>query len=151
MNPSTVELGTFLAAMLGYAGLAAVVLASAVRPMPLAFWRVVSLSIALHVGLVWAYRYEWQFDRATRNGYAGFLIFHTALLLILASTVVRERAAVILVRLAFPVVTAGALGAVFRYEAVAVYRIPVILCAVGGGLGVLMAYYRLRRPAVKAV
>ena len=54
----------------------------------------IAVLVSAHVLLVWAYRYEWQWTQATRNGYAGFVIFHVALLLILASTLAPARASV---------------------------------------------------------
>jgi hypothetical protein len=98
--------------------------------------------------LVWAYRYDGQLARATRNGYAGFVIFHTALLLVVASALARGRVATALVQGAFGIVTVGALGAVFRYEEVSAYRIPVILCGLAGVVGLLAACLRRRaRPS----
>ncbi len=133
---------TFLLAVAGYAGLAAaVVMAGAGRP-PVRLWRATSVVIVLHVTLVWAVRYEWSLAEATRNGPAGFLIFHGALALIVVSHAVRPGVAGRLIAVAFAIVTLGALGAVFRYAEVAVYRIPVILIAAAGATGLLRQYVR---------
>jgi hypothetical protein len=110
------------------------------------FWRAVVAIIVLHVLLVWTVRYEWQFSAAVRNGYAGFIVFHAALAAILASCVVSARTARRLIIAAFAVVTAGAVGAVFRYDAVAIYRVPVMLVAVAGLAG-LVRVHVADRPA----
>jgi hypothetical protein len=132
----------FIPAMLGYAGLSAVVLRSARGELPEALWRVCVVVIVTHVALVWGVRYQGQFSQATRNGYAGFLIFHGALGGIVASALLRGRAALALVRASFAVVTLGAVGAVFRYEVIAVYRVPVLLCAGVGVAGLAKACFQ---------
>ncbi|HMB93774.1 MAG TPA: hypothetical protein VKP65_23175 [Rhodothermales bacterium] len=140
---------TFLLAIIGYVGLTTVVVRSLRHPMPWTLWRGVALVIVVHVAMVWVFRFHGDFSLAVRNGYAGFIMFHAALLIIIVSTLVRERMARRLVQVAFVIVTMGALGASFLYEVVAVYRIPVILCAVVGG-GSLLWYYgkqfRARAP-----
>lgn len=134
---------TFALAIAGYAGLTAAAAMSAAPRRPRWLWPLTTLAIVAHVLLVWALRYEWQFSVATRHGYAGFAIFHTALAIILASLVVSDAAARRLVRVAFFVVTAGAVGAVFRYDEVAMYRVPVIALAVVGAVA------QARRPSAR--
>jgi hypothetical protein len=141
---------TFLLAMLGYAGLTATTVAGLYRPLPRTFWRATALVIVVHVGMVWSVRYGFDPALAVRNGWGGFLLFHGALAMILASTVTAERMANVLVRLSFLVVSAGALGAVSLYEVVAIYRLPVALCAVVGGLALghrLLVSRSRRAPA----
>lgn len=87
----------------------------------------VALIVTAHVFGVWSHRYEWQFDQAVRNGYGGFLLFHTALLMIDTAALTHERVSLWLHRIAFAVVTMGAVGATFRYDVVAIYRIPVLV------------------------
>jgi hypothetical protein len=135
---------TFLLAIIGYAGLTATAVLAAGGRLPDRLWRAAVLIIVTHVALVWAARYEWSFAEATRNGYVGFLLFHGALALIVTSVFVRERTARLLVWAAFAIVSAGALGAVFRYDVVAQYQAPVILLAAVGAAGLGRAY-RLRR------
>jgi hypothetical protein len=94
--------------------------------------------------MVWIYRYELQFSLAVRNGYIGFAIFHTALLMILISTVVKEHITLILIRLSFIIVTIGAVGAIFRYDVVTIYRLPIMLCAFAGSAGLLWLYIQKR-------
>jgi len=87
----------------------------------------VALIVTAHVFGVWSHRYEWAFDQAVRNGYGGFLLFHSALLAIDTAVFTLARISVWLHRAAFGVVTMGAIGASFRYDAVSIYRIPIIL------------------------
>lgn len=137
-----IETLTFALAMVGYAGLTATAIVSGWRRVLVPFWRVTAAVIILHVFLVWHARYEWQLAVATRNGYAGFVIFHAALAAVVASTLAPEPRRSHLVRAAFLVVTAGATGAVFRYEVVAVYRIPVLACATAGLAALAIAWWR---------
>lgn len=136
---------TFLLAMAGYAGLTGTAALAALHRFPVRLWQCAALVICAHVALVWAVRYEWQLAAATRNGWLGFLVFHGALALILASLFVAQRAARVLVSLAFAIVSVGALGAVFRYEIVAIYRAPVIALALAGVVGLASGYLRAPR------
>jgi nicotinamide riboside transporter PnuC len=144
------EFVTFLLAVLGYAGLTFTAVAAAWNRFPVTLWRGVAAIIVVHVLLIWSVRYEWQFAEATRNGYAGFVLFHGALLAIVASLMVRESIARWLVWAAFLVVSAGALGAVFIYEEVALYRIPVVVFAIAGSGGLLWAVVHQARSATAA-
>ena len=127
-----IETITFLAAITGYAGLTAnMVLVAAGRHRP-NHMTPVALIVFAHVLMVWHYRYEWVIDQATRNGYAGFVIFHAALLGILAAPLAGNRWAGRLVAFSFLVAAMGASGAVMRYDEVAVYRLPVIICDLVG-------------------
>jgi hypothetical protein len=141
------ERGTFLLAVIGYAGLTATAVIAAHGRLPVRFWRAMALVILLHVWLVWTVRYEWRLAEAIRNGYVGFLAFHGALAMIMASVMVAERNARVLVWAAFAVVSLGAIGAVFRYDVVTVYRTPVILIALVGTVALIRAYWlEHRRP-----
>jgi hypothetical protein len=135
---------TFLLAVIGYAGLATTAVLAALGRFPRRLWRGVVLVIVVHVILVWV-RYEGRFAEATRNGYLGFLVFHGALALIIASMFVVERRARVHVWAAFAIVSVGAVGAVSRYEVVAAYRAPVLLTAVAGAVGLARAYWLKRR------
>src|SRR5262245_22577980 len=79
---------------------------------------------AVHVAFVWGYRFEGSLSAATDKGLAGFVVFHVALAIMLAASVTPEPASRRLTWLAFPIVTAGAVGAAFKYDYVAGYRIP---------------------------
>ena len=127
-----IETITFLAAITGYAGLTAnMVLVASGRHRPV-HMTPVALIVFAHVLMVWHYRYEWEIAQATRNGYAGFVIFHVALLGILSAPVAGKHLARRLVAFSFLVAAMGASGAVMRYEEVAVYRIPVLVCDLAG-------------------
>ena len=136
---------TFLLAVLGYIGLTTTAVLAASGRFPRFAWRAAVLIIVLHVGLVWGGRYQWRLSEATRNGYVGFLVFHGALALIVTSVFVEERVARACAWAAFVIVTVGALGAVFRYDVVAPYRVPVILVAGVGIAGLTRAFWQKRR------
>ena len=133
---------TFFFAVIGYTGLTITLLLSLKKNIPHLFWRIVSLIILIHVFMVWSSRYDWQFSMSVRNGYSGFLIFHTALLMILLSNFVKENIEKTLIRISFIVVTTGAVGAVFKYDVVAVYKIPVLICAAVGSTGLLWVFLK---------
>jgi hypothetical protein len=136
---------TFLLAIIGYTGLTITLLLSLKRKVPFLLWRIVAVIIFAHVIMVWTYRYGWQFSLAIRNGYAGFIIFHSALMMILFSAFAKESLTKVLIRISFIVVTIGAVGAVFRYYVVEIYKLPVILCAIGGSAGLLWIFYEKRK------
>jgi hypothetical protein len=140
------EFITFLLAPIGYAGLTTVAGLAVRGRMPLTLLRVTVAIIVLHVFLVWHVRYEWDFSEATRNGYAGFALFHGALAAILVSTVTPLRIARILLTAAFLVVTLGAVAATATYDVVRVYQVPVVLIAL---LGILALAYRPASAMVK--
>lgn len=144
------EFITFLLAPIGYAGLTFAAVRAASGSIPLGVWRAAAAIIVTHVILVWTVRYGGRLSEATRNGYVGFTLFHGALLAILGSLVAGERVARALIIGAFGVVTVGAIGASFRYDVVAAYRIPVVVCAVVGGVGLFRAYRARRRHAALA-
>jgi len=131
---------TFLMAIVGYLGLTSVTVLTVLGRNPVVLWRIVALVILVHVVMVWVYRYDWHFDLAVRNGYAGFLIFHSALLAIAVSNFVSEKLAHKLIHVSFCIVTMGALGASFRYDVVALYRVPVVVCGVVG-VWMLVRFY----------
>ena len=136
------EFITFLLAPIGFAGLAMItVLASHGRTSPALSAAAVTV-IVVHVLMVWHVRFGWKFSNATRDGFAGFLVFHAALLAIVASQFVPPAAERVLLIGAFAVVTFGAIAATYEYEVVRNYRWPVIVIALAGGIGILF------RPAM---
>ncbi len=141
------EFVTFLLAPIGYAGLTLTALKAARGAVPVILLRAVAVVILSHVVLVWVVRYGGQLSEATRHGYVGFVLFHTTLVAIIASVFVREHVARRLIVTAFGTVTLGAVGAVFRYDVVSIYRVPVIVCAVAGIAGLVRAYRLDRRSA----
>lgn len=139
---------SFFLAFVGYVTLAVAAATAVRRPRP-ALIRVCAAIVVAHVILVWWLRYDWQIAAATRNGPAGFMVFHTALAAILWATIAPERVARRLIIAGFAIVTIGAIGAVFRYDDVRPYRAPVIVCAVGGAAGIAGTAVR-HRPRVTA-
>ena len=152
METMYIESITFLAAITGYVGLTANMVLVAANRHRRYHMVPVALIVFAHVLLVWHFRYEWEIAQATRNGYAGFVIFHTALLGILCAPLVGNRLARRLVAFSFFVAAMGASGAVLRYDEVAIYRLPVLVCDLVGlaalaywmfrPLGPANAYYR---------
>lgn len=144
----TIEFITFLLAFVGYIGLAInAILLLTDRP-PRYLMIPVALIVVVHVLLVWWFRYDWQMAQATRNGYAGFLLFHTALLSIVASTITSRTWSNRLILFSFLVVTMGASGAVFRYDVVTMYRYPVLLIGLTG-VSMLIKYGYSKRQMWK--
>ncbi|MEM7164977.1 MAG: hypothetical protein AAF581_05895 [Planctomycetota bacterium] len=137
---------TFVLAIIGYVGLVTTVIVSSLKTWPRRFWRGVVAVIAAHVAMVWHYRYGWSFDLSVRNGYFGFVLFHSALLMIVASAFAPQRIAQRLVIICFGIVTLGASGAVFRYDVVAIYRAPVGMAALMGAF-VLWRSWRLGKQS----
>jgi hypothetical protein len=132
MSVPALEFITFLLAPIGYAGLTSTMVMSTRGRWPVLLSWLTAAIVVTHVLMVWHVRYEWQFSEATRNGFAGFAIFHAALAAIVTSLVVDFRMARRLVIGAFVAVTVGAIAATFKYEVVATYRIPVMAMAVAG-------------------
>jgi hypothetical protein len=135
---------TFVMAIVGYVGLTCVVLLTVRDRSWIGLWRVVALIIFAHVVMVWMFRYNWQFDLAVRNGYTGFLIFHSALVSIVVSAFCNRDLGKKLIHISFLIVTMGAVGASFRYDVVAMYRVVVIGCGLMGGL-LLVQFYVFKR------
>ena len=137
-----IESITFLAAITGFAGLTVNMVLVAANRHRRYHMIPVALIVFAHVLLVWHFRYEWEIAQATRNGYAGFVIFHTALLGILSAPLVGSRLARRLVAFSFCVAAMGASGAVLRYEEVAIYRLPVLVFDLAGLTA--LAYWMFR-------
>lgn len=150
MQSNHVEFVTFLLAMIGYAGLCHNTILAVKARFNRKYMAVVAGVIVIHVFMVWAFRYEWAFSQATRNGFIGFALFHGALLLILGSVFIRAATADALVVAAFIIVTMGAIGATFKYEVVAMYQIPVMLTALAGLFVLGKSYFDKRRLAKSA-
>jgi len=131
---------TFGLAVAGYLGLTVVTLVTTRGPVPRRSWGAVAAVIVLHVILLWAHRYGWRFDAAVRHGYGGFLMFHATTLMVVVSVFARERLARGLIHLSFLAISAGAVGATFRFDVVVAYRIPVLLLAAIGVTGLARSY-----------
>ena len=88
-----------------------------------------AVTASTHVALVWGFRFEGSLSAATEKGLAGFIVFHVALATLLAASLTPQPASRWLSWLAFAIVTAGAVGAAFKYDYVAGYRIPLLVVA----------------------
>lgn len=119
---------TFGLALLAYAALGLEVLRAPGRGRWLP--AVVAALATAHVLCVWALRFEWSFERAFVGRIPGFVLFHAALGLILAAPFARARSG-LLARVAFGIVSVGAVAATFRYEVVHALRVPTLAIAVG--------------------
>ncbi|MCI0341870.1 MAG: hypothetical protein L0216_12090 [Planctomycetales bacterium] len=104
--------------------------------------------VATHVLLVWALRFGWSLDSALAKGPAGFVVFHGALAMLAGAAALREPWSGRLVLAAFPVVTAGALGAAFKYDFVSALRVPLLAAL---GLTVALGIGALRARGRRAV
>jgi len=135
---------TFGLAFVGYALLCADAAARAWRRGSRVLTLATAAVVAAHVALVWALRFEGSFEIAISKGWAGFLIFHGALALLLAAAVAPTPWSGRLVLAAFPVVTLGALGAALKYDDVAILRIP-LLAAFATAAGLMLLARRRRR------
>jgi len=131
---------TFALAIIGYIGMTATLIRTNLKSLPRGFWIATVVIIIIHVFMIWQVRYGWEFGLAVRNGCGGFVVFHAAFLLIVGSVFTGNALSRRLLHISFIIVTAGATGAVFIYDAVSIYRIPVIICGVAG-VGSLMHYY----------
>ena len=136
-----VERITFLLAVIGYAGLTVSGSWAVSGRVPIQLRRATAIIVVAHVLMVWAVRYQWSWAQATRNGYAGLMIFHSALILIVTSAFWRDRQGIRLMQVAFALVTLGAVAAVFQYDEVAEYRVPVIVLAVAGIAGITRGWW----------
>jgi len=133
---------TFGLAFLGYLLVAAnVVLHFRKRPRR-ELLLVMAAVILVHVGLVWSLRFGWSLTLAWNKGPAGFVIFHAALVLLCGAAVVPDPWSRRLLYTAFPIVSAGGLGATFTYDFVAGYRLPLLAALVGTLLLCWLGYRR---------
>lgn len=137
------DLVTFGLAYVGYVLLGADVVLHAWHGPRRLLTLVLAAVVSVHVGLVWGLRFEWSLSYALDKGLAGFFIFHTALALLLAAAVAPEPWSGRLLYLAFPIVTSGALGAAFKYDYVAGYRIPLLAAL---ALTIVLAIVVLKHP-----
>ena len=87
--------------------------------------------VLAHVFLVWHWRFEWSFARAVAKSWAGFAIFHTALLALVAAPFLPSRAAARTLIAAFAVVSLAAVPAPWRYPEIRVLAVPMALACIG--------------------
>ncbi len=125
MTESTRTTITFGLAYLGYALLCVDVVRRAVGHRGRAWTFVLAAVVTAHVACVWLWRFEGSLQRALDKSIVGFVIFHTALLLILAGSVLRAPWSTRVLVAAFVVVSSGALPAPFRYDEIRILAIPM--------------------------
>jgi hypothetical protein len=125
------DIVTFSLAVFAYALLAASVVSGIAGRRTRAPAIGAATAALAHVGCVWALRFEWSAAEAVEKGVAGAILFHLALLTLVSAALVRPPWALRLGSLAFVIVSAGALGAVFKYDYVAPFRWPVVAVFVG--------------------
>jgi len=135
------------AVIFGLAGAAYLLLAKdtalrlAGREWPIIGWLAAATALA-HVVALWVLRYEGSVERAWTRSPPAFVIFHSALLLILLAPVLSGRRRRAVTILAFAIVSLGVLPAPLRYPEVAVLGIPVWL-----GFGAVLTVAATRRAA----
>lgn len=136
------EIVTFALAIAGFVLLAWCAAFAAAGQRPRWLLLLTTVVVLVHVALVWGDRYGGSIAQATRNGYTGFALFHTALAALVAANVVGHRRGTQCVLFTFLVVCIGANGAIWRYDVVAIYRIPVIAVTVVGLVTVVRRWAR---------
>lgn len=113
------------------------------RLVPAMAWLALAVIVA-HVWLIWNVRFGWRFEVSVRNGPVGFVLFHGALVALVAALpalALRPRAAapeeplrwpVLALFLAWLAVAGGASGAPLRYPFLDGLIVPVLgLTALG--------------------
>src|SRR5688572_14414472 len=100
---------TFGLALVGFALLAADAARRWRGLRSAALTRTTATFVAAHVACVWVFRFDLSFATMWGKSPFGFALFHTALLLVVASAFVRERARDRIVWSAFAIVCVGAL------------------------------------------
>ncbi len=82
--------------------------------------------VLTHVALVWAWRFEWSLQEAWQKSPPAFVIFHSALLLILLAPFTASGSRDRITWVAFAIVSAGALPATIRYPELGLLAIPLL-------------------------
>lgn len=120
---------TFGLAVVGYALLAAdFALEHRGRPLRGVGWSALGV-VSAHVVCVWALRFHWSLQRMLDKSLAGFLLFHGALLLIVAARLAEGTRRRAITSAAFVLVTAGAVPAPLRYPELSLLTLPVFAIA----------------------
>lgn len=137
---------TFGLAIVGFGMLAADAARRSRGRRSAAWTRATAAVVGAHVVCVWAFRFGWSLEVMQRKGIAVAVLFHGAFAALLTAAVVREPWRTTCVWLAFAVVCLGALPAPFRYDEIAVLRLPVLAIA---GAAVWTICRRRRRPVTR--
>jgi hypothetical protein len=142
---SGTDLVTFGLAYLGYVLLCIRVVARAHGRASRLLALATALVVAAHVACVWTFRFDWSLTRALDKSVAGFVVFHTALLLVLIASLADGRAADRALFAAFAVVSCGALPAPFRYEEIRLLALPMLAAFTTTALLLARCWRRRRR------
>ena len=128
---------TFGLALIGYALLAVQFVRVHQQRTPSKLAVMTAAIVTAHVACVWGLRFDWSLTAMLDKSLPGFVIFHTALLLIVVAPFMRGRRLVWITSAAFALVTAGALPAPFRYPELSLLMLPLfgiaataIVCAI---------------------
>ncbi len=84
-----------------------------------------AIVVVAHVACIYVFRFDGSIAEAWRKSVSGFLLFHSALGLIIAAPLIAEPWRTRCVLGAFAVVSLGALGVPFRYPELAVLAGPL--------------------------
>ncbi|MCR9244736.1 MAG: hypothetical protein NXI31_06875 [bacterium] len=137
---------TFGLALIGFALLAADASRRFVGRRSTALTLISTTVILVHVGFVWAFRFDWSFAAMWQKSAFAFLLFHGATLVIAGSVIARDRLRDRLVFAAFGIVCVGALGAPFRYPELAMLQLPVPAVFVAALIWTGSTWRTLHRP-----
>jgi len=100
-----------------------------------------AIVVGTHVLCVWGLRFDWSLTQMWHKSAAGFVIFHSALCLVLAIPFLRARRRLVTSG-AFALVSAGALPAPFRYPELSLLALPLLAVA---GISLGCAITAMRR------
>jgi hypothetical protein len=145
----TTDLVTFGLAVCAYALLATVAIATLRQRRALGLrWAMAAVTV-LHVVCVWLLRFGGSFAKAVEKGWAGAILFHAALALTVALPFLKPPWTTRAALSAYAIVSAGAVGAVFKYSFVAMFRGPVLAIFLSSllAIGVTLVHRRAPRAA----
>lgn len=120
---------TFGLALIGYALLATQFVRVHAKHETRRLAIVTATVVTAHVACIWGLRFDWSLTHMLDKSLPGFVIFHTALLLILIAPLLRRKPRVRVTTAAFVLVTAGALPAPFRYPELSLMLLPLVAIA----------------------
>tara|TARA_R110002094_G_scaffold101533_4_gene101487 strand:- start:539 stop:964 length:426 start_codon:yes stop_codon:yes gene_type:complete len=120
---------TFGLALIGYALLAVQFVCAHTKREARVLAIVTATVVVAHVACVWGLRFDWSLSAMLDKSLPGFVIFHSALLLILLAPAVRGANRAWVTTAAFALVTAGALPAPFRYPELSLLLLPLVAIA----------------------
>lgn len=132
---------TFGLAMIGYGLLGADLVCQHTRRPCRPLSAAVALVVLCHVVCVWHFRFDWSLASMIEKSLVGALLFHSALLAILAAPLLHHRRRPI-TTFAFTLVTVGAVPAPLRYPELGLLMLPVLTIAIASIAGAAMGRRR---------